>query len=90
MTDILFKASSNNDCGMVRFICKDNVNEPFPCDYSDPLALLGDIRILDLDESQKNELRQILSSEVKEQGPEEIWRNRTFRKNIILSFGKIV
>lgn len=90
MTDILFKASSNNDCGVIRFICKDNANEPCPCDYSDPLTLLGDIRILNLDKKQENELRRILSSEVQDQGPEEIWKNRAFRKNIILSFGKIV
>lgn len=90
MTDILFKASSNNDCGVVRFFCKDDVNEPLPRDYSDPLTLLGDIRVLNLDDTQKSELRNILNSEVQEFGPEEVWKNRTFRKNLILSFGKIV
>ncbi len=90
MTNIVKKASCNRPAGVIRFLCKDDVCEPLPQDYSDPLTLLGDIKILDLDDTQKNELRAILNEEVLESGAKEIWDNRTFRKNLILSFGKVV
>ncbi len=90
MTNIVKKASSNRPSGTIQFLCKDSHTEVQPKDYSDPLALLGDINILKLDEEQKEELREILSKEVTECGPCEIWNNRTFRKNLILSFGKVV
>ncbi|WP_291326117.1 hypothetical protein [Desulfovibrio sp. UCD-KL4C] len=90
MTNIVKKASCNRPAGVIRFLCKDDACEPLPQDYSDPLTLLGDIKILDLDDAQKNELRIILNEEILESGAKEIWDNRTFRKNLILSFGKVV
>ncbi|WP_031480509.1 hypothetical protein [Maridesulfovibrio frigidus] len=90
MTNIVKKASCNRPSGVIKFLCKDSHSEVQPKDYSDPLALLGDIKILKLNEQQEEELREILSKEVAECGPCEIWKNRTFRKNLILSFGKVV
>lgn len=90
MTDIVKKATGNYHSGTICFFCKDSENEPFPANYSDPLALLGDISELRLGDIQKEELRKILSREVTEDGAEKVWENRTYRKNIILSFGKIV
>lgn len=90
MTDIVKKATGNYHSGTICFFCKDSESEPFPTDYSDPLALLGDISELRLGEIQKEKLRKILSREVAENGAEKVWKNRTYRKNIILSFGNIV
>ncbi|OEU71327.1 MAG: hypothetical protein BA863_08180 [Desulfovibrio sp. S3730MH75] len=90
MTNIVKKASNNRPSGTIRFLCKDSHTEVQPKDYNDPLALLGDIKILKLDEQQKEELREILNKEVTKSGPCKIWENRTFRKNLILSFGKVV
>ncbi|CCO22341.1 hypothetical protein [Maridesulfovibrio hydrothermalis] len=90
MTDIVKKASGNYHSGTICFFCKDSENEPFPADYSDPLALLGDISELRLGASQQEELRKILSREIKTDGALQVWKNRTYRKNIILSFGKLV
>ncbi len=90
MTNIVKKASCNRPAGVIRFLCKDDACEPLPQDYSDPLTLLGDIKILNLDDAQKNELRAILNEEILESSAKEIWDNRTFRKNLILSFGKVV
>lgn len=90
MTDIVKKASGNYHSGTICFFCKNSADEQFPADYSDPLTLLGDISELRLGEFQKNELRKILSKEIAEDGPEQVWKNRTYRKNIILSFGKLV
>ncbi|MBI9109867.1 hypothetical protein [Maridesulfovibrio ferrireducens] len=90
MTNIVKKASCNRSAGVIQFLCKDNACEPLPQDYSDPLALLGDIKILNLDTTQKKELREILNKEVTTNGAKDVWDNRTFRKNLILSFGKVV
>lgn len=90
MTDIVKKATGDYHSGIICFFCKDKAEEPFPADYSDPLELLGDISELHLGDTQKNELRNILSREIAEEGPEQVWKNRTYRKNIILSFGKLV
>ncbi|WP_320007618.1 hypothetical protein [Maridesulfovibrio sp.] len=90
MTDIVKKATGNFHSGTICFFCRDNENEPFPEDYSDPLALLGDISELHLGTTQKEEMRKILSRDIEEEGAEAVWKNRTYRKNIILSFGKLV
>ncbi len=90
MTDIVKKATGNFHSGTICFFCRDNENEPFPADYSDPLALLGDISELHLGTAQKEEMRKILSRDIEEEGAEAVWKNRTYRKNIILSFGKLV
>ncbi|MFW5501190.1 MAG: hypothetical protein ACNI23_18410 [Maridesulfovibrio sp.] len=90
MTDIVKKATGNFHSGTICFFCRDNESEPFPADYTDPLALLGDISELHLGNIQKEELRKIIAREIEEDGAESVWKNRTYRKNIILSFGKLV
>lgn len=75
--------------GSIEFAYHDNRNAPMP-NFSDPLELLGDIRLLRLSEPQKTELRTILRHEIATEGPESIWRNRAFRKNVIYSFGAVV
>ncbi|HAS89787.1 MAG TPA: hypothetical protein DCS48_10850 [Desulfovibrio sp.] len=90
MTDIVKKATGNFHSGTICFFCRDNEKEVFPADYTDPLALLGDISELHLGEIQKEELRKILQREIEKDGAESVWQNRTYRKNIILSFGKLV
>ena len=90
MTDIVKKASGNYHSGTICFFCKDSESEPFPADYKDPLDLLGDISELHLGAIQKEELRGILAKEIADEGAKTVWENRTFRKNIILSFGKLV
>lgn len=90
MTDIVKKATGNFHSGTICFFCRDSENEAFPADFTDPLALLGDISELHLGKTQKEELRKILKREIEEDGAESVWKNRTYRKNIILSFGKLV
>ncbi len=90
MTDIVKRATGNYHSGTICFFCKDSEDEPFPTDYSDPLTLLGDISVLQLGSAQMDELRKILAREIEKDGAESVWKNRTFRKNIILSFGKLV
>ncbi|WP_320172275.1 hypothetical protein [Maridesulfovibrio sp.] len=90
MTDIVKKATGDYHSGTICFFCKDSADAEFPADYEDPLELLGDISELRLGSSQKEELRRIIVREIDEDGAEQVWKNRTYRKNIILSFGKLV
>lgn len=90
MTDIVKRATGDFHSGTICFFCRDNESEPFPADYTDPLTLLGDISELHLGNAQKVELRKILTRDIEKNGAETVWENRTYRKNIILSFGKLV
>lgn len=74
----------------ISFLYHDNGNTPMPKDYSDPLALLGDIKLLKLTPAQQDELRSAVRGDLGTAGAEEIWRTRAFRKNVIHSFGSIV
>ena len=74
MTDIVKKATGNFHSGTICFFCRDNEGEPFPADYTDPLALLGDISELHLGTIQKEELRKIIAREIEEDGAESVWK----------------
>lgn len=72
--------------GTICFLYHDDSNAPVPA-YTDPIELLGDINRLSLTPEQTSELRTLLCDEIAANGPEGIWRNRAFRKNLIHSFG---
>ena len=76
--------------GSITFLYHDSKQAPMPQDYSDPLVLLGDIRMLHLSDEQKHELRVILQNELQNKPAKDIWTNRAFRKNVIHSFGSLV
>ncbi|GFM33471.1 hypothetical protein LN040_00585 [Desulfovibrio subterraneus] len=74
----------------ISFLYHDNGKSPMPKEYSDPLTLLGDIKLLKLSPAQQDELRSAVRNDLSTAGAEEIWRTRAFRKNVIHSFGSIV
>ncbi|MBG0776779.1 MAG: hypothetical protein H0S85_10165 [Desulfovibrionaceae bacterium] len=76
--------------GTIHFHYRDREGERMPEHAADPLALLGDISKLRLGTSEREQLREILRSEIRTEGPEAVWSARSFRKNVILSFGQIV
>jgi hypothetical protein len=76
--------------GTIQFLYHDDGTAPVPAEFSDPLALLGDIHLLALSPSQTALLRSAVENDLSSEGPEEIWRTRAFRKNVIYSFGTIV
>lgn len=79
-----------NPQGTINFLYHDDCNMPLPGDFSDPLILLGDISLLQLSATEQEKLRAAVACDLSMEGPEEIWRTRTFRKNLIHSFGAIV
>lgn len=72
------------------FLYHDSDSIPAPQQYTDPLELLGDIRMLHLTQSQKSELRSKLRNDLQTGDVQEIWRHRALRKNLIHSLGRIV
>lgn len=72
------------------FLYHDSESIPAPQRYSDPLELLGDIKMLHLTQSQKDELRKKLCNDLQTGDIQEIWRHRALRKNLIHSLGTIV
>ena len=72
------------------FLYHDSNNVPAPKQYTDPLELLGDIKMLHLTAEQKEELRSRLRADLTTGDSNEIWRHRALRKNIIHSLGLIV
>ncbi len=76
--------------GTIRFLYHDTGSDPMPADVSDPLALLGDIRLLQLSAAQMETLRSLVTEDLHREGAEEVWRTRAFRKNVIHSFGMVV
>ena len=76
--------------GTIQFLYHDNSTAPAPNDYSDPLALLGDIQLLRLNNTQKETLRTLVQEDIYREGIEEVWRTRALRKNVIHSFGILV
>ncbi len=80
----------NASQGTIQFLYHDNGNAPMPLDYSDPLTLLGDLSMLGLSRDQLDKLRDKVRADLHREGPEEIWRTRSLRKNVIHSFGTIV
>ncbi|MEZ6853400.1 hypothetical protein [Halodesulfovibrio aestuarii] len=72
------------------FLYHDSSVQPAPAQYTDPLELLGDIRMLHLTQEQKDELRAKLRSDLATSDEREIWRHRALRKNLIHSLGQIV
>ncbi|THB66592.1 MAG: hypothetical protein D6E12_10185 [Desulfovibrio sp.] len=76
--------------GVVEFHYRSKSEETMPDRVADPLELLGDISRLQLDDDQAAKLRKILEKDIDERGMASVWRERTFRKNLILSQGRIV
>lgn len=72
------------------FLYHDSTVQSAPAQYTDPLELLGDIRMLHLTQTQKDELRAKLRSDLVTSDEREIWRHRALRKNLIHSLGRIV
>ncbi|WP_290922365.1 hypothetical protein [Halodesulfovibrio sp.] len=72
------------------FLYHDSTVLPVPAQYTDPLELLGDIRMLHLTPEQKDELRTKLQNDLVTGDEHEIWRHRALRKNLIHSLGQIV
>ncbi|OBQ51570.1 hypothetical protein [Halodesulfovibrio spirochaetisodalis] len=72
------------------FLYHDSTDQPAPSQYSDLLELLGDIRMLHLSTTQKDELRAALRKDLATGDEKEIWRHRALRKNLIHSLGRIV
>ncbi len=76
--------------GTISFLYHDVEETPMPASYTDPLVLLGDIAALNLSSEQQEQLRTAIADDVRDEGPEEVWRTRALRKNVIHSFGIIV
>jgi hypothetical protein len=88
MKDFLEKLQPVGEC--VIYYLYHNENEPMPTCWSDPLELMGDMTRLQLTDAQMRDLRDIVSEEIRSEGPEAVWKGRTLRKNIIHSCGYLV